>query len=70
MSNPSDDGAFLHKLEAGVRMELTVAETGRLEHQIDGVPDSEIPLDLDELRYEVGLRSLLGAIEAVEDGPW
>lgn len=82
MKTPNDDGAFLHELEIEVRTELTVAETGEPEyeavvaetsqsvpvHEVDGGPDAKSELELlDEQRYETSLRSLLGAIEAVED---
>ena len=70
MGTPSADNEFLHELEVDVKMELTVAETGQPEHEeeVEEVAGGESPLDLDEQRYETSLRSLLGAIEAVEDG--
>ena len=67
MSTPTGDNAFLHELELTVRAELTVAETSLPEEQADGVPGDEWPLDPDVQRYEVGLQTLLGAVEALED---
>jgi hypothetical protein len=67
VSTPTGDNAFLHELELNVRSELTLAESSQ--------PD-EPTVSIDELlfdpadvqREEVGLRSLLGAVEAMEDG--
>lgn len=67
MSTPTGDNAFLHELELTVRTELTLAETSQPEEQADGMPDDEWPPDPDVERYDVGLRALLGAVEAVED---
>lgn len=60
--NPS-----LHELELTVRTELVVAETNLPEEEADGVLDAELLLDPDAQRYEVALRALLGAVEAVEE---
>ncbi|HEY7279337.1 MAG TPA: hypothetical protein VH594_25435 [Trebonia sp.] len=80
MSTPAGDSAFLSELEIEVRTELIVAEVGQptvaadtgltdtgpaVERLLD--PDAEAYADAE--RYEVSLRTLLGAIEAVEDGP-
>ena len=67
MSTPTGDNAFLHELEISIRTELTLAETSQPEEQAD-VPITEWLPDTEEQRYEVGLRNLLGAVEAVEDG--
>jgi hypothetical protein len=67
MSTPTGDGAFLRELELDVRAELTLAETGRPE-EADGVPIAEWIPDPDAQRYEVGLRSILGAVEVLENG--
>jgi len=67
MSTPTGDSAFLHELELTVRAELTIAETSQPEEQADGVPGDEWPPDPDVQRYEVTLRTLLGAVEALED---
>ena len=70
MSTPTGDNAFLHKLEVTVRTELTLAETSLPEEQADGMPGDEWPLDPDVQRYDVVLRTLLGAVETLEDaGP-
>jgi hypothetical protein len=69
MSIPTGDNAFLHELELNVGTELTQAETGQPEEEAAGVPIDEWLLDpADAQRYEVGLRNLLGAVEALEDG--
>jgi hypothetical protein len=68
MSTPIGDNAFLSELELNVRTELTLAETSQPELEAGGVLTVESLLDEDAQRYEVGLRSLLGAVEAVEDG--
>ena len=68
MSTPIGDNAFLSELELNVRTELTLAETSQPELEADGVLTVESLLDEDAQRYEVGLRSLLGAVEAVKDG--
>jgi len=67
MSTPSEGNAFLYELEIDVRTELTIAETSQPEEEADGVPDIGMLLDPDAERYEVALRSLLGAVEAVEE---
>ena len=67
MSTPTGDNAFLYQLELTVRAELTLAETSQPEEQADGVPGDEWPPDPDVQRYEVALRNLLGAVEALED---
>jgi len=68
MSTPTGDNEFLHDLELDVRIELTLAETGRPEQDTGGAPAAEELPDPDAERYEISLRSLLGAIEAMEDG--
>jgi hypothetical protein len=73
MSTPADDSAFLSELEIEVRTELIVAEVGQPTVAADTGPAVERLLDpdaeayADAERYEVSLRTLLGAIEAVED---
>ena len=65
MSTPTGDNAFLHELELNVRAELTLAETSQPEQEAVGVPIDEWLVDpADAQRYEVGLRSILGAVEA------
>lgn len=66
--NPTGDNAFLHELELNVRAELAQAETGQSEQEAVGLPIDEWLLDpADAQRDEVGLRNLLGAVEALED---
>jgi len=85
MSTPAGDSAFLSELEIEVRTELIVAEVGQPTVAADTGPADTGPADTgpaverlldpdaeayaDAERYEVSLRTLLGAIEAVEDGP-
>jgi hypothetical protein len=68
MTTPAGDNAFLQELELNVRTELTIAEASPPEAGSDGVPTIEWLLDPDDQRYEIGLRSLLGAVETLEDG--
>ena len=69
MSTPTGGNAFLHALELNVRTELALAETGQPEEEAVGVPIDEWLSDpADAPRYEASLRSLLGAVEALEDG--
>ena len=68
MSAPGGDNAFLHELELNVRTQLTLAGTSQPEEQADGEPINERLLDADDQRYENGHRTLLGAVEALEDG--
>jgi hypothetical protein len=68
MSIPTGGNAFLHELELTVTTELTQAETGQPYEEAIAVPIDEWLSDpADAQRYEVGLRSLLGAVEALED---
>jgi hypothetical protein len=67
MSTLSEGNPFLHELELDVRTELVTAETNQPEEETDGVLDAELLLDPDVQRYEVALRSLLGAVEVMED---
>ena len=68
MSTPTNDNEFLYELELQVRTELTQAETGQPEQDTGGAPAAGWLLDPDTERYEVSLRTLLGAIEVMEDG--
>jgi hypothetical protein len=67
MSTPHGDNAFWHELELVARTELTLAETSQPEVAVQGVPAAEWPLDPEAQRYEIYLRTLLGAVEALED---
>ena len=63
----SGDGEFLHGLETEVEAELEIAEHSHPEETATA-PVAEWRFDpVDAERYEVGLRGLLGAVEAVED---
>ncbi len=65
---PAGDNAFLHELEVEVTTELILAETTQPEEAVS-VPINEWLSDpADDQRYEAGLRSLLGAVETLEDG--
>jgi hypothetical protein len=69
MSTPTDDDAFLPELEHNVREELTMAEAGAPDAQDTATPIEEWLIDpADAQRDEIGLRSLLGAVEAMEEG--
>jgi hypothetical protein len=63
MTTPAGDNAFLQELELNVRSELTIVETSEPEAGADGVPAVEWLLDPDAQRYEIGLQSLLGAVQ-------
>ena len=60
-----NDGKFLYDLEVEVESELVIAESSQSEAP-DSRPDEWVydPTDLD--REEVGLRNMLGAVEALE----
>ena len=67
MSTPNGDNAARHELEIVVRTELILAESSPSEVEVHGVPAVEWPLDPEAQRYEVYLRTLLGAVEAAGD---
>jgi hypothetical protein len=70
VSTSNGDGAFLHDLELDVEAELTRAETSEPAEEAAGVPIDEWMFDpADVEREEAGLRSLLGAVTAVENSP-
>lgn len=69
MTTPAGDDASLHELELLVRTELTVAQAGPQPAESFALPIEEWLSDpADDQRYEASLRSLLGAVEALEDG--
>ena len=70
MSAPANDHAFLHALELNVRTELILAEgTSQPGEEAAAVPIEEWLSDpADDERYEASLRSLLGAVEAMQEG--
>lgn len=67
MSTPNGDSAIRHELELVVRTELILTETSTHEVELEGVPAVEWPADPEAQRYEAALRTLLGAVEALED---
>lgn len=69
MTTPAGDDASLHELELLVKAELTVAQSGPQAGESFCMPIEEWQSDpADDQRYEASLRSLLGAVEALEDG--
>jgi hypothetical protein len=67
MSSSTGRGGFLGELEIEVEAELDLAEASGPQ-EITG-PSTEWLYDpMDAEREEIGLRSLLGAVEALEDG--
>lgn len=67
MNTPIGDNAFLHELEVEVRAELTVADSSPSEEEAAAVPMDEWMFDPAYAQSEeVGLRNLLGAVEALE----
>lgn len=66
MSTPTGDNYSLHELEAVVEAELAMAESSHPAEAAD-LPVTEWLFDpADAQRDEVGLRSLLGAVESLE----
>jgi hypothetical protein len=66
MSDPTGDGRFLGDLEIEVRTELELAESSGPE-EVVGQASAELLYESIEIqREEIGLRSLLGAVEAIE----
>ena len=70
MSTTIGGHAFLHELELNVSTELTLAGTSQPEEEAVDVSMDEWLFDpADAQRYEIGLHNLLGAVEALEEGP-
>jgi hypothetical protein len=64
MTTPTSNNNFQLKVE--IEVELTLAESSRAE-VASGLPTSEWLADPEDTeRYEVGLHSLLGAVETLE----
>jgi hypothetical protein len=61
MTTPEDNRSGLRDLDAEVRTELAQAEQGEQTQPAE--------LDTDAERYEIRLRSLLGAVSALERDP-
>ncbi|MEV1177373.1 hypothetical protein [Nonomuraea sp. NPDC049784] len=69
MTIPTRDDDSLYELEVEVVAELTMAESSHPEEAMR-LPVTEWLFDpADVQREEVGLRGLLGAVEALEDDP-
>ena len=66
MSFPTSDNVFLNELELTVSAELAQAETSQPEAACVPI-DQWLTDPADDQRYEAGLRSLFGAVEALED---
>ena len=66
MSVPTSDNVFLDELELTVSAELAQTETSQPEATCVPI-DQWLTDPADDQRYEVGLRSLFGAVEALED---
>jgi hypothetical protein len=67
MSIPTSDNVFLDELEVTVRAELIEVETSPSEEAASVPIDQWLTDPADEQRYEAGLRSLFGAVEALEN---
>ena len=66
MSIPTSDNVFLDELEVTVRAELIEVETSPPEEACVPI-DQWLTDPADEQRYEAELRSLFGAVEALEN---
>ena len=66
MSIPTSDNAFLDGLELTVSAELAQAEISQPEAACVPI-DQWLTDPADDQRYEARLRSLFGAVEALED---
>jgi hypothetical protein len=66
MSIPTSDNAFLDGLELTVSAELAQAEISQPEAACVPI-DQWLTDPADDQRYEAGLRSLFGAVEALEE---
>lgn len=67
---PTDERRFLHKLAVEVEAELAMAESSNSEEELRESPAEWLFDPTDVEREDVGLRGILGAVEAVEnDGP-
>ena len=67
MSIPTGDNNFLAELEAEVEVELTIAESS--EPDLSAGPEHWLVDPEEAQRDEVGLRSLLAAVEALKGNP-
>lgn len=67
MSVPTSDNVFLDELELTVRAELTQAGISPPAEAACVPVDQWLTDPADDQRYEVGLRTLFGAVEALEN---
>jgi hypothetical protein len=63
---PADEGQFLHRLEVEVEVEVGMAGSSHGEEALGTSPAEWLFDPTDVEREEVGLGSLLGAVEALE----
>jgi len=63
---PTDDSQFLHGLEIEVEAEISLVQSSNAEESLDLSPAEWLFDPTDVEREEVGLRNLLGAVEALE----
>lgn len=68
MTIPNGDNALRHQLELIVTTELTRAEASQPQEEVEGLPAVDPVPDTDAQRCEADLRTLLDAVEALEDG--
>jgi hypothetical protein len=61
----ANEGEFLSGLEVEVESEIAIVRSSQLE-EVDSSPDQWLYDPTDRDREEVGLRNMLGAIEALE----
>jgi hypothetical protein len=66
MSDPAGDGTFLGELETEVKAELDLAESSGPGEVVGEASAEWLYESIEVQREEIGLRSLLGAVEAVE----
>lgn len=69
MSSTSGDNDFLHRLETNVRAELALVETSQPTAEAAAPTEQWLFEQVEAEHYDVGLRGLLAAVEALEDGP-
>jgi hypothetical protein len=63
---PPSEEQFLHNLEVEVETELVIAQSSHPEEELGGSPAEWLFDPADVEREEIGLRSVLGAVEALE----
>jgi hypothetical protein len=66
MSDPTGDGKFLSELEIEVKAELSLAESSGPDEVVGEASAEWLYESIDVHREEILLRSLLGAVEAIE----